>query len=150
MTDEFALDCTHYRALTPRPSIKRLESLAITAPVHSFFIVHQLLENFTHRSRRKQWSHPPRTHLYGSGSLSHHLGSVQQVCTLCGFHLKSTSWKTLREKILMKSEEFIRAHMSLSYERFPPTGSPLCTHSPANAAHVRRSMLFQALTVCSS
>lgn len=42
-----ALSSSLNRTVIPPPSIKPLESFAITTPLHSLFIVYQLLENFT-------------------------------------------------------------------------------------------------------
>lgn len=60
----------------PSPT-KPLKSFALTAPISllSFFIVYQLLENFTFCRRQKKQRSSLRTHSYSFSSLS---------CRLCG------------------------------------------------------------------
>lgn len=68
-----------------------------------FFIVYQLLENFTLRRRRKKWADPPRTHLYGSSGLKppSRLRTAGVRCFVDP-HLKSTSGKSPQERIIIK------------------------------------------------
>lgn len=74
-----------------------------------FFIVYQLLENFTLWRRRKKRRSPPRTHLYSSSSLNRHLWCCSRCASFVGFTLiqlpENTHTHTLQERITIRGGE---------------------------------------------
>lgn len=138
----------------------KTSGMLLQSPPHSvhsrllFFIVYQLLGNFTLWRRRKKRRSPRRTHLYSSGSLSRRLWRCSRCASFVGFTLIQLPERTLQERIIITEKNKSRSSLSNSFVRlifrfssFPPKGSTHCLgEQPVNTVLVRSgSIRSQAL-----
>lgn len=101
----------------------KTSGMLLQSPPHSvhsrllFFIVYQLLGNFTLWRRRKKRRSPRRTHLYSSGSLSRRLWRCSRCISFVGFTLIQLPERTLQERIIITEKNKSRSSLSNSFVR---------------------------------